>query len=167
MVIHGENSWHKLCKEMPDKTEIKCFQRWNKLKSQQGNKRQKVEDDPNKVEPLISTWSKQEDAILKEKVLIYGTSNWVVIANHLPGRLGRQCRERWHNVLNPSIVRREWTREEDEFILAMQREIGQKWSAISKMGPLQGRTVAQIKNRYYQNLKNKDVSKIIYTSPSG
>jgi hypothetical protein len=97
-------------------------------------------------------------------VLQFGTQNWVVVANHLPGRLGRQCRERWHNVLDPSIVRRAWTREEDDFLLTMQRTIGQKWSAISQMpGPLVGRTVAQIKNRFYQNLKGRDLSKIKYT----
>ena len=29
-------------------------------------------------------------------------------------------------------------------------------------GPLVGRTVAQIKNRFYQNLKGRDLSKIKY-----
>jgi len=52
----------------------------------------------------------------------------VIIARYLPGRLGRQCRERWHNVIDPSIVRREWTPEEDQFILKMHGEIGSKWS---------------------------------------
>jgi hypothetical protein len=65
---------------------------------------------------------------LKEKVEHYGTQNWVIIARFLPGRLGRQCRERWHNVIDPSIVRREWTRAEDLFILEMHKMIGSKWS---------------------------------------
>lgn len=30
------------------------------------------------------------------------------------------------------------------------------------MEPVVGRTVSQIKNRYYQNLKDKDISKIKY-----
>lgn len=33
---------------------------------------------------------------------------------------------------------------------------------ISKMDPVLGRTVSQIKNRFYQNLKGKDLSKIKY-----
>jgi hypothetical protein len=82
----------------------------------------------------------------------------VIIARYLPGRLGRQCRERWHNVIDPTIVRREWTPEEDAFILMMHQNIGSKWSQISKMEPLLGRTVSQIKNRFYQNLKDKDVA---------
>jgi len=44
----------------------------------------------------------------------------------------------------------------------MFKDIGSKWSKISKMEPLLGRTVSQIKNRYYQNLKGKDLDKIKY-----
>ena len=66
---------------------------------------------------VSSQWRSDEDEILKAKIKEYGTQSWVIIAKYLPGRLGRQCRERWHNVLDPSIVRREWTREEDLFIL--------------------------------------------------
>lgn len=65
-------------------------------------------------------------------------------------------------MIDPKIVRREWTREEDEFILSQFKAIGSKWSQISKMGPLLGRTVSQIKNRYYQNLKGKELSRIKY-----
>ena len=87
-------------------------------------------------------WSKEEDQILKEKVEQYGTQNWVIIARFLPNRLGRQCRERWHNVIDPNIARRAWTQEEDQFILNKFNEIGSKWSQISKMEPLLGRTVS-------------------------
>jgi hypothetical protein len=65
-------------------------------------------------------------------------------------------------VIDPQIVRREWTREEDLFILQQHQRIGSKWSQISKMDPLLGRTVSQIKNRFYQNLKDKDISEIRY-----
>ena len=151
---------------MPNKTEIRCFKRWKYLK--------RLEDNPNADEESVTSekkpaqiqnstqWSKEEDKILKEKVEQYGTQNWVIIARFLPDRLGRQCRERWHNVIDPNIVRREWTKEEDEFILKMFNQIGSKWSQISKMDPLLGRTVSQIKNRFYQNLKGKDLSGIKY-----
>jgi len=105
----------------------------------------------------VSAWSPEEDTILKQKVEEFGTQNWVIIARFLNGRLGRQCRERWHNVLNPEIVRKEWTKEEDAFILDMQEKLGSKWATISKMEPLVGRTVSQIKNRFYQSLKGKSI----------
>jgi len=80
----------------------------------------------------------------------------------MPGRLSRQCRERWHNVLDPNIVRKPWTRAEDQFILEMHKNIGSKWAQIAKMKPLIGRTVSHIKNRYYQNLKDREITKIVY-----
>ena len=41
-------------------------------------------------------------------------------------------------------------------------ELGSKWAQISKLELLVGRTVSQIKNRFYQSLKGKDLAKIIY-----
>lgn len=29
--IYGDQSWHRLCKAMPNKTEIRCFKRWKQL----------------------------------------------------------------------------------------------------------------------------------------
>ena len=110
-----------------------------------------------------NTWSQLEDLLLKEQILKYGTNNWVFISKLIPGRLARQCRDRWHNVLDPNIVRRPWTRAEDEFIVEMQGKIGSKWAKMSKMKPLFGRTVSHIKNRFYQNLMNRDLSKIVYS----
>lgn len=44
----------------------------------------------------------------------------------------------------------------------MHKNIGSKWAQIAKMNPLVGRTVSHIKNRYYQNLKDRDITKIVY-----
>lgn len=35
--IHGDQSWHRLCKFMPNKTEIRCFKRWKYLKKCEQN----------------------------------------------------------------------------------------------------------------------------------
>jgi len=35
---NGENAWHKICKEMPNKTEIRCFHRWRELKAQKASR---------------------------------------------------------------------------------------------------------------------------------
>ena len=32
-------------------------------------------------------------------------------------RIGKQCRERWHNNLDPNINRKAWTEDEDRAIL--------------------------------------------------
>jgi hypothetical protein len=93
--VYGDQSWHRLCKFMANKTEIRCFKRWLYLKEM------------NQTTPINDSYFNES---LREKVEQFGTQNWVIIARFLPGRLGRQCRERWHNVIDPSIVRREWTR---------------------------------------------------------
>lgn len=33
----------------------------------------------------------------------FGTQTWTEIAQRLPNRSGKQCRERWHNHLDPGI----------------------------------------------------------------
>jgi hypothetical protein len=38
----------------------------------------------------------------------FGTKQWARIAQVLPGRKGKQCRERWHNHLNPDINKDAW-----------------------------------------------------------
>ena len=40
---------------------------------------------------------------MKALVKDLGPKKWSIIASHLPGRIGKQCRERWHNHLNPDI----------------------------------------------------------------
>ena len=64
-------------------------------------------------------WTKQEDGKVIELVRQFGAKNWSVIASYLPGRIGKQCRERWHNHLNPDIRKDAWTPEEDAVILRL------------------------------------------------
>lgn len=119
---------------------------------------------PTSAEPQImhtnnSLWTYEEDEILRQKVKEFGTQKWVRIADYLPNRIGRQCRERWINVLNPDINRQDWTPEEDQLLLEMHEELGPRWSYISKMPEFKGRTISQIKNRFHQNLKAKHLKK--------
>jgi hypothetical protein len=41
----------------------------------------------------------------------WGANKWSQIAKNIPGRLGKQCRERWYNHLSPAINRADWTAE--------------------------------------------------------
>jgi hypothetical protein len=47
----------------------------------------------------------------------YGTRRWGLIGSKLNGRTGKQCRERWHNQLDPNINKNEWTEEEEQRLL--------------------------------------------------
>ncbi|PQQ15798.1 transcription factor MYB98 [Prunus yedoensis var. nudiflora] len=48
-------------------------------------------------------WSPQEDRLLVQLVGRFGIKKWSQIAKMLTGRVGKQCRERWHNHLRPDI----------------------------------------------------------------
>jgi len=97
------------------------------------------------------SWSAEEDQILMELVATHGPKKWSLIASSLQGRIGKQCRERWHNHLNPNVRKDAWTQDEDDVISDLVDRIGTKWATIAKH--LHGRTDNSIKNRYYSSLK--------------
>jgi hypothetical protein len=72
---------------------------------------------------------------------------WDRIAEHLPGRKARQCRERWYNYLDPSINNALWTPAEDAVLLSRYKELGPQWASLERVLP--GRPAAQIKNRWH------------------
>ncbi len=42
------------------------------------------------------------------------------MASLFPGRLGKQCRERWCNHLDPSVKKAPWTPREDDILFNAQ-----------------------------------------------
>ncbi|XP_021669687.2 uncharacterized protein LOC110656980 [Hevea brasiliensis] len=117
--FHGKK-WRKIAECLPQRTVSQCFTRWNRV-----------------LNPAIvkGTWTKEEDDCIIESVRRYGPRKWSVMARSLPGRLGKQCRERWHNHLDPAIRRSSWT-EEEELTLTYYHEIyGNKWTEIARFLP--------------------------------
>jgi hypothetical protein len=112
---------------------------------------QELTPPPRTMRKKKEPFSKEDDTKLRDVIASLGQLNWTAIAEHLPGRSPRQCRERWKLYLSPDINLEPWSLEDEQRLLKMYFTVGPKWTLISKTFP--NRTANNIKNKVKQALR--------------
>lgn len=74
----------------------------------------------------------------------HGPLNWVRISQVLGSRTPKQCRERYHQNLKPTLNHEPITPEEGALIEQLVQEIGKRWAEIARR--LRGRSDNAVKN---------------------
>ena len=144
----GGKNWKEISRSMRGRTAVQCRHRWSKI---------------IQVDQVKGPWTPEEDAALIRLVQQYGTKKWSEIAQHLHGRIGKQCRERYHNHLDEGVRKDPWTPQEDQIIVAAHENVGNKWSVIASL--MRGRTDNAVKNHWNSTLKRRAEDPAFVISP--
>lgn len=96
----------------------------------------------------------EDDVRLVQLVMSRADRDWIWISQQMVNRNPRQCRERWHNYLDPSLQRGGWTPEEDKLLIEKKKEMGPHWNAIARF--FSGRSGNSIRNRWLLILRHEE-----------
>jgi hypothetical protein len=131
--------WNDIAANFSNRSAYECLAKWQEVAQ-------------TSVVKGKGSWTTEEDQMIQEKLALYGRK-WAKIASFLPGRHGKQCRERYVNHLNPQLKKGDWTDDEEAVLIALRQIHGNRWANISKELP--GRSDNDVKNHWYSTVKRK------------
>ena len=136
----GTNNWKQIAEVNlagHGRSDVQCLHRWQKVL---------------RAGLVKGAFTEEEDKIIIE-CMREGNLTWMQIAERIPGRIGKQCRERWTNHLDPNLKKGGWTHEEDTILAEAQQRWGNAWTKIAKLLP--GRAENAVKNRWNSAFRRK------------
>lgn len=98
-------------------------------------------------------WVPEEDQLLLQLVREQGPNNWVRISQQMHFRSPKQCRERFHQNLKPSLNREPISADEGLVIERMVNEMGKRWAEIARR--LGNRSDNAVKNWWNGSMNRK------------
>jgi hypothetical protein len=137
-MVGDSPNWAAIAEHFPGRSTKQVMSHWEKV-----------------ANPAIvrGSWTLQEDQMIQQWARARGPAQWALLAQQMPGRIAKQCRERWCNHLDPNLKRSSWTPEEDRVVLDVVRRIGTRWADIARLLP--GRTDNSVKNRWNSTLRRR------------
>jgi hypothetical protein len=141
--MHSGKNWSAISALVQGRTENQCCKRWFRV----------LDPSINRTNGRTCLWTTDEDLKLKTSVEMHGGKDWARIAALIPDRTKKQCRQRWHDKLNPSIdwtngrTAGKWTEDEDlKLKNSVETHGGKNWGKIAALVP--GRTENQCNQRW-------------------
>lgn len=135
----GPRNWRAISDQYlkGQRTDVQCLHRWNKVSTTATAFHARCQPDwaaviafpgPRAVQVLRpglvkGPWTSEEDEVIVLAIK-EGVTRWSDIAARIPGRIGKQCRERWFNHLDPNLLKTPWTAEEDAILEQCHRRVG-------------------------------------------
>jgi hypothetical protein len=141
-----KTNWDAVAVLVPSRTKSQCRERWHRV----------LDSNVDPTTARAGKWTADEDSKLKDAVQTHSGKNWGAIAALVPGRTKVQCRDRWHQVLDPNIDGAnertgKWTEKEDiKLKNAVQTYGGKNWGAIAALVP--GRMRGKCYYRWHHDL---------------
>jgi hypothetical protein len=141
-----KTDWDAVTALVPGRTKTQCREKWYRI----------LDASIVRATGRKGRWTADEDKKLKDAVPTHGDKDLGAIAALVPSRTKLQCRNRWHDALNPSIALEagragKWAEDEDKKLKdAVQLHGGKDWAAIAALVP--SRTKRQCHTRWYHVL---------------
>ncbi len=78
-------------------------------------------------------WTKEQDALVRNLVSLYGTHDWTMIADNMnasfpySNKTAKECSRRWQDFLNGAGAKEPWTEQEELNMIIAHKRYKNRW----------------------------------------